>query len=66
MPFLTAMVLWFVLSLFFLFLVSVWKREPAASDAAGIERPGYGYADDNSPAGWIAHNFLYPLSIIVT
>ena len=26
MPFLTAMVLWFVLSLFFLFLVSVWSE----------------------------------------
>ena len=44
LPFLTAMVLWFVISLFFLFLVSVWAEEPAAGDVAGAHRPRDGHA----------------------
>jgi len=66
MPFLTAMVLWFVLSLFFLFLVSVWNesRLQAAlqvlSDLAMVTLVVHLTGGIDSSL-----NFLYPLVIIV-
>ena len=44
LPFLTGMVLWFVLSLFFLFLVSVWNETPPAGDSPGARRSRHGHA----------------------
>ena len=66
MPFLTAMVLWFVLSLFFLFLVSVWSE--------GRLQAMLQVLSDLAMVTLIVHltggidsslNFLYPLVIIV-
>src|ERR1700737_3738046 len=66
MPFLTGMVLWFVLSLFFLFLVSVW-REPRLQAILQV-------LADLAMVTLVVHitggidsslNFLYPLVIVV-
>lgn len=65
-PFLTAMVLWYVLSLFFLFLVSVWsERRPQAmlqvlSDLGMVTLVVHLTGGIDSSL-----NFLYPLVIIV-
>src|SRR5882757_80343 len=66
MPFLTAMVLWFVLSLFFLFLVSVWNESrlqamlQVLSDLAMVTLVVHLTGGIDSSL-----NFLYPLVIIV-
>jgi len=66
MPFLTAMVLWFVLSLFFLFLVSVWTENrlqamlQVLSDLAMVTLIVHLTGGIDSSL-----NFLYPLVIIV-
>ncbi len=66
MPFLTAMVLWFVLSLFFLFLVSVWTESrlqailQVLSDLAMVTLIVHLTGGIDSSL-----NFLYPLVIIV-
>jgi two-component system sensor histidine kinase PilS (NtrC family) len=66
MPFLTAMVLWFVLSLFFLFLVSVWQEHrlqailQVLSDLAMVT-----LVVDLTGGIDSSLNFLYPLVIIV-
>jgi two-component system sensor histidine kinase PilS (NtrC family) len=66
MPFLTAMVLWFVLSLFFLFLVSVWTESrlqamlQVLSDLAMVTLVVHLTGGIDSSL-----NFLYPLVIIV-
>jgi two-component system, NtrC family, sensor histidine kinase PilS len=66
MPFLTAMVLWFVLSLFFLFLVSVWAEHrlqamlQVLSDVAMVTLVVHLTGGIDSSL-----NFLYPLVIIV-
>ncbi|MFY9560462.1 MAG: ATP-binding protein [Terriglobales bacterium] len=66
MPFLTAMVLWFVLSLFFLFLVSVWSESrlqamlQVLSDLAMVTLIVHLTGGMDSSL-----NFLYPLVIIV-
>jgi two-component system sensor histidine kinase PilS (NtrC family) len=66
MPFLTAMVLWFVLSLFFLFLVSVWNENrlqamlQVLSDLAMVTLIVHLTGGIDSSL-----NFLYPLVIIV-
>ncbi len=66
MPFLTAMVLWFVLSLFFLFLVSVWNESrlqamlQVLSDLAMVTLIVQLTGGIDSSL-----NFLYPLVIIV-
>jgi two-component system, NtrC family, sensor histidine kinase PilS len=66
MPFLTAMVLWFVLSLFFLFLVSVWTEHrlqailQVLSDLAMVTLVVHLTGGIDSSL-----NFLYPLVIIV-
>src|SRR5712691_2655687 len=66
MPFLTAMVLWFVLSLFFLFLVSVWNESrlqamlQVLSDLAMVTLIVHLTSGIDSSL-----NFLYPLVIIV-
>jgi two-component system, NtrC family, sensor histidine kinase PilS len=66
MPFLTAMVLWFVLSLFFLFLVSVWTEHrlqamlQVLSDLAMVTLVVHLTGGIDSSL-----NFLYPLIIIV-
>jgi two-component system, NtrC family, sensor histidine kinase PilS len=66
MPFLTAMVLWFVLSLFFLFLVSVWHEHrlqailQVLSDLAMVTLVVQLTGGIDSLL-----NFLYPLVIIV-
>ncbi len=66
MPFLTAMVLWFVLSLFFLFLVSVWTESrlqamlQVLSDLAMVTLIVQLTGGIDSSL-----NFLYPLVIIV-
>ena len=65
-PFVTGMVLWFVLSLFFLFLVTVWKEHrlqgmlQVLSDLGMVTLVVHvtGGSDSNL-------NFLYPLVIIV-
>ena len=66
LPFLTGMVLWFVLSLFFLFLVSVW-RDPrlqailqVLSDLAMVTLVVHVTGGIDSSL-----NFLYPLVIVV-
>ncbi|MBI1740170.1 MAG: PAS domain S-box protein [Acidobacteriales bacterium] len=65
-PFLTAMVLWFVLSLFFLFLVSVWSESrlqamlQVLSDLAMVTLIVHLTGGIDSSL-----NFLYPLVIIV-
>jgi two-component system, NtrC family, sensor histidine kinase PilS len=66
LPFLTAMVLWFVLSLFFLFLVSVWSESrlqamlQVLSDLAMVTLIVHLTGGIDSSL-----NFLYPLVIIV-
>jgi two-component system, NtrC family, sensor histidine kinase PilS len=66
MPFLTGMVLWFVLSLFFLFLVSVWQEHrlqailQVLSDLAMVTLVVHLTGGIDSLL-----NFLYPLVIIV-
>jgi two-component system sensor histidine kinase PilS (NtrC family) len=66
MPFLTAMVLWFVLSLFFLFLVSVWSEHrlqailQVLSDLAMVT-----LVVDVTGGIDSSLNFLYPLVIVV-
>jgi two-component system, NtrC family, sensor histidine kinase PilS len=66
LPFLTAMVLWFVLSLFFLFLVSVWTEHrlqamlQVLSDLAMVTLVVHLTGGIDSLL-----NFLYPLVIIV-
>jgi two-component system sensor histidine kinase PilS (NtrC family) len=66
LPFLTAMVLWFVLSLFFLFLVSVWTESrlqamlQVLSDLAMVTLVVHLTGGIDSSL-----NFLYPLVIIV-
>src|SRR5258705_5701060 len=66
MPFLTAMVLWFVLSLFFLFLVSVWNESrlqamlQVLSDLVMVTLIVHLTGGIDSSL-----NFLYPLVIIV-
>jgi len=66
MPFLTGMVLWFVLSLFFLFLVSVWTEHrlqailQVLSDLAMVTLVVHLTGGIDSTL-----NFLYPLVIIV-
>ena len=65
-PFLTAMVLWFVLSLFFLFLVAVWSERrlqamlQVLSDLAMVTLVVHLTGGIDSSL-----NFLYPLVIIV-
>src|SRR6202158_1058386 len=66
MPFLTGMVLWFVLSLFFLFLVSVWRESrlqailQVLSDLAMVTLVVHLTGGIDSSL-----NFLYPLVIVV-
>src|SRR5882757_9645646 len=66
LPFLTAMVLWFVLSLFFLFLVSVWNESrlqailQVLSDLAMVTLVVHLTGGIDSSL-----NFLYPLVIVV-
>ena len=66
LPFLTAMVLWFVLSLFFLFLVSVWGEHrlqamlQVLSDLAMVTLVVHLTGGIDSSL-----NFLYPLVVIV-
>jgi two-component system sensor histidine kinase PilS (NtrC family) len=66
MPFLTGMVLWFVLSVFFLFLVSVWSEHrlqailQVLSDLAMVTLVVHLTGGIDSPL-----NFLYPLVIVV-
>ena len=66
MPFLTGMVLWFVLSLFFLFLVSVWSEHrlqailQVLSDLAMVTLVVHVTGGIDSSL-----NFLYPLVIVV-
>jgi len=66
MPFLTGMVLWFVLSLFFLFLVSVWTEHrlqailQVLSDLAMVTLIVHVTGGIDSSL-----NFLYPLVIVV-
>ncbi len=66
MPFLTGMVLWFVLSLFFLFLVTIWKEHrlqamlQVLSDLAMVTLIVHLTGGIDSSL-----NFLYPLVIIV-
>ena len=66
LPFLTAMVLWFVLSLFFLFLVSIWTEHrlqailQVLSDLAMVTLVVHLTGGIDSSL-----NFLYPLVIIV-
>lgn len=66
LPFLTGMVLWFVLSLFFLFLVTVWKEHrlqamlQVLSDLAMVTLVVHLTGGIDSSL-----NFLYPLVIIV-
>ncbi len=66
MPFLTGMVLWFVLSLFFLFLVSVWSEHrlqailQVLSDLAMVT-----LVVDLTGGIDSSLNFLYPLVIVV-
>jgi two-component system, NtrC family, sensor histidine kinase PilS len=66
MPFLTGMVLWFVLSLFFLFLVSVWNEHrlqailQVLSDLAMVTLVVHVTGGIDSSL-----NFLYPLVIVV-
>ena len=66
LPFLTGMVLWFVLSLFFLFLVSVWSEHrlqailQVLSDLAMVTLVVHVTGGIDSSL-----NFLYPLVIVV-
>jgi two-component system sensor histidine kinase PilS (NtrC family) len=66
LPFLTGMVLWFVLSLFFLFLVSVWSEHrlqailQVLSDLARVTLVVHVTGGIDSSL-----NFLYPLVIVV-
>ena len=66
MPFLTGMVLWFVLSLFFLFLVSVWNEHrlqamlQVLADLAMVTLVVHLTGGIDSSL-----NFLYPLVIVV-
>ncbi|MGD0469761.1 MAG: ATP-binding protein [Terriglobales bacterium] len=66
MPFLTGMVLWFVLSLFFLFLVSVWREHrlqailQVLADLAMVTLVVHLTGGIDSSL-----NFLYPLVIVV-
>ena len=66
MPFLTGMVLWFVLSLFFLFLVSVWNEHrlqailQVLADLAMVTLVVHVTGGIDSSL-----NFLYPLVIVV-
>jgi two-component system sensor histidine kinase PilS (NtrC family) len=66
LPFLTGMVLWFVLSLFFLFLVSVWNEHrlqailQVLSDLAMVTLVVHVTGGIDSSL-----NFLYPLVIVV-
>src|SRR6195256_3859905 len=66
MPFLTGMVLWFVLSLFFLFLVSVWREHrlqailQVLADLAMVTLVVHITGGIDSSL-----NFLYPLVIVV-
>jgi len=66
MPFLTGMVLWFVLSLFFLFLVSVWNEHrlqailQVLSDIVMVTLVVHATGGIDSSL-----NFLYPLVIVV-
>ena len=66
MPFLTGMVLWFVLSLFFLFLVSVWSEHrlqailQVLADLAMVTLVVHVTGGIDSSL-----NFLYPLVIVV-
>src|SRR6204780_488682 len=66
LPFLTGMVLWFVLSLFFLFLVSVWREHrlqailQVLADLAMVTLVVHVTGGIDSSL-----NFLYPLVIVV-
>jgi len=66
MPFLTAMVLWFVLSLFFLFLVSVWNEHRLQAILQVLADLGMVTLVVHVTGGIDSSlNFLYPLVIVV-
>lgn len=66
MPFLTAMVLWFVLSLFFLFLVSVWSEHRLQAMLQVVADLGMVTLIVQVTGGIDSSlNFLYPLVIVV-
>ncbi len=66
MPFLTGMVLWFVLSLFFLFLVSVWNEHRLQAILQILADLGMVTLVVHLTGGIDSSlNFLYPLVIVV-
>ncbi len=66
MPFLTGMVLWFVLSLFFLFLVSVWNEHRLQAILQVLADLGMVTLVVHLTGGIDSSlNFLYPLVIVV-
>ncbi len=66
MPFLTGMVLWFVLSLFFLFLVSVWSEHRLQAMLQVLADLGMVTLVVHLTGGIDSSlNFLYPLVIVV-
>lgn len=66
MPFLTGMVLWFVLSLFFLFLVSVWSEHQLQAILQVLADLGMVTLVVHLTGGIDSSlNFLYPLVIVV-
>jgi two-component system sensor histidine kinase PilS (NtrC family) len=66
LPFLTTMVLWFVLSLFFLFLVTVWKEHRLQAMLQVLSDLGMVTLVVHLTGGIDSSlNFLYPLVIIV-
>jgi len=66
MPFLTGMVLWFVLSLFFLFLVSVWSEHRLQAILQVLADLGMVSLVVHLTGGIDSSlNFLYPLVIVV-
>ena len=66
MPFLTGMVLWFVLSLFFLFLVSVWSEHRLQAILQVLADLGMVTLVVHLTGGIDSSlNFLYPLVIVV-
>jgi two-component system sensor histidine kinase PilS (NtrC family) len=66
LPFLTGMVLWFVLSLFFLFLVSVWREHRLQAILQVLADLGMVTLVVHVTGGIDSSlNFLYPLVIVV-
>jgi len=66
MPFLTGMVLWFALSLFFLFLVSVWNETRLQAILQVLADLGMVTMVVHTTGGIDSSlNFLYPLGIVV-